>query len=128
MAGTDRIAIVDDDVAVREATSGLLRSLGYDTGTFGSVEHFLGSTLDSEWSCVITDLKMPGLSGLDLQAELLARRNNVPVIFMTAFPDLSIEARALAAGAHAFLTKPCRQDTLAECVRSALQRNAPDPD
>lgn len=116
------IAVVDDDVAVRQATSRLLRSMGYRTETFESVEHFLGAN-GAGWSCVITDLKMPGRSGLDLQVELKARGDHVPVILLTAFPELSVEARALAAGAFAFLAKPCREDTLADCVRNALQQS-----
>jgi FixJ family two-component response regulator len=116
------IGVVDDDDAVRDAISQLLRSLGYRTATFGSVDCFFSSPSHADCACVITDLKMPGRSGLDLQAELRARGQNRPVIFLTAFPDLCIEARALADGAFAFLVKPCRDDVLAECVECAIAR------
>jgi FixJ family two-component response regulator len=116
------IAVVDDDHAVRDATSQLLRSLGYRTATFDSVDRFFASPHHADCSCVITDVKMPGRSGLDLQAELRARGQWRPVIFLTAFPDLCIEARALADGAFAFLIKPCREDVLAECVEAAIAR------
>jgi FixJ family two-component response regulator len=118
------IAIVDDDGAVRQAHSRLLRSLGYRTETFESAEQFLANECDGRWACVISDVKMPGLSGLELQAELVARGNRTPIILVTAFPDLALEAKALQAGAHAFLAKPYREDMLAACVRSALLRAA----
>jgi FixJ family two-component response regulator len=121
------IAIVDDDEAVRHATSRLLRSLGYRTETFASAEAFLSSPAQANWSCLITDLKMPGLSGLDLQAHLRARGNQRPVIFMTAYWDLGTEALALAGGAFAFLGKPCQETLLAGCVEAALRRDLVSP-
>src|SRR5215203_2580595 len=100
------IAIVDDDDAVREATKTLVRSLGYNASTFGSAEEFLNSKQFSNTSCLITDLQMPGLSGLDLQDRLIAKGHRIPIVFLTGDSDESLRARALKAGAIAFLSKP----------------------
>ena len=106
------IAIVDDDEALREAMKSLVRSLGYGVSTFGSAEEFLKSEQVSDISCLITDLQMPGLSGLDLQDLLIARGHRFPIIFITGFPDENVRARAMKAGAVAFLTKPVNADQL----------------
>ena len=100
------IAIVDDDEALREAMKLLVRSLGYHASTFGSVEEFLKSKQFGNTSCIITDLQMPGLSGLDLQDMLIARGHRTPIIFITAYPDENVRIRAMKAGAIAFLSKP----------------------
>jgi FixJ family two-component response regulator len=121
-----RIAVIDDDIAVREATGRLLRSLGYDVATFESAEHFLRSACH-EWACLITDVRMVGMSGVDLQAELITAGHRMPIIFMTAFPEENIRSRALSAGAHAFLTKPCREQSLVDCIESALRPRAAHP-
>ena len=81
------IAIVDDDDVVREAMKSLMRSLGYNASTFGSADEFLKSEQVSKTSCLITDLHMPGLSGLDLQDRLIAAGHRFPIIFLTAYPD-----------------------------------------
>jgi FixJ family two-component response regulator len=118
------ISIVDDDQAVLEATNGLIRSLGYDAATFASAEAFLESERVCDTSCLITDLHMPGLNGLDLQARLIADGHRMPVIFITAFPDDSVRARAMNAGAICFMSKPFTDDHLIRCLNKALNSSA----
>ena len=115
------IAIVDDDEYVRQATGGLLRSLGYRIATFATAEKFLNSGQLQEISCLITDVQMPGMSGLELQARLKAEAHRIPVIVMTAFPDDSVCDRATQQGASCFLTKPFSQETLTACLDRALK-------
>jgi len=114
------ISIVDDDRSVREATRGLVRSLGYGATAFASAEDFLQSDHVSDTACLITDVQMPGLSGVDLQSRLIAQGNRTPVIFITAFPEERIRARAMAAGAVGFLSKPFNEDHLIEHIHTAL--------
>ena len=118
---TTIIAIVDDDPAVRRGISGLLRSLGFAAIDFSSAEEFLNSGRATDISCVITDVRMPGMSGIDLQDRLIAAGHKIPVIFMTAFPEERTKTRAIKAGAFGFLTKPFPQNTLLDCVHSALR-------
>ena len=115
------IAIVDDDDVVRRAMKSLMRSLGYDASTFGSAEEFLNSEQISRTSCLITDLHMPGLSGLDLQERLIAEGHRIPIIFLTAYPDEDVRMRAMKAGAVAFLSKPCNEGDLLACLDKALK-------
>jgi FixJ family two-component response regulator len=115
------ISIVDDDAFVRDSIGDLLASLGYRSQTFASSEEFLKSGQVSNTVCLITDLNMPGLNGLDLQAHLLEKGYCTPVIFVTAFPDSKARERALKAGAVAFLSKPFEEDSLIHAVGSALQ-------
>jgi FixJ family two-component response regulator len=115
------IAIVDDDEALREAMKSLVRSLGYGVSTFGSAEEFLKSEQVSDTSCLITDLHMPGLSGLDLQDLLIARGHRFPTIFLTAYPDEDVRIRAMKAGAIAFLSKPFNADHLLGYLERALK-------
>jgi FixJ family two-component response regulator len=114
------ISIVDDDAFVRQAIGELVQSLGYTAATFPSAEHFLESGRVEETSCLITDLQMPGLSGLDLQSHLLAHGRRTPIIFITAFPEEKFRTRALNAGAVGFLSKPCDEDALINCLETAL--------
>ena len=114
------ISIIDDDPIVREAIADLVQSLGYEAATFESAEQFLASGAVAETSCLITDLQMPGQSGLELQKQLLAEGHRTPVIFVTAFPEEKFRNRAMTAGAVAFLSKPFRDDTLIDCVKNAL--------
>ena len=118
---TTIIAIVDDDPAVRRGISGLLRSLGFAAIDFSSAEEFLNSGRATDISCVITDVRMPGMSGIDLQDRLIAAGHKIPVIFMTAFPEERTKTRAIKAGAFGFLTKPFAQNALLDCVHSALR-------
>ena len=93
------ISIVDDDDFVRESLRDLIESLGYDVATFESAERFLKTTCLAETSCLITDLQMPGLSGIDLQGRLIADGRYIPIIFVTGFPDEKFRVRAMSAGA-----------------------------
>lgn len=117
------ISIIDDDRSVRAATYNLVRSLGYIVHAFASAEEFLRSTQLNGTSCVIADVQMPAMSGVELQAHLLAQGHRVPFIFITAFPVESICARALKAGATCFLTKPFDGETLIKCLDNALGRH-----
>src|SRR6202167_5656444 len=106
------VAIIDDDASVRATTDSLVRSLGYIVGTFASAEEFLRSDHLDDLSCVIADVQMPGMSGVELQSRLLTQGNHVPFIFVTAFPDERVRAQALRAGAICYLTKPFDGDSL----------------
>jgi FixJ family two-component response regulator len=118
------ISIIDDDASVRAATDNLLRSLGYVAHTFASAEEFLRSTQFNETSCVIADVQMPAMTGVELQALLLAQGHRVPFIFITAFPEETIRGRAMKAGAICFLTKPFDRLTLIKCLDTALERHS----
>jgi len=115
------ISIVDDDASIREAMFGLVRSLGFDAATFSSAEYFLQSEQVEGTLCLITDVQMPGLSGVELQNHLISCGSAIPVIFVTAFPEQRIEARVLQAGAIGFLSKPFDDETLIECLNRALK-------
>ena len=119
------ISIVDDDGSVRAATGNLVRSLGYAVHTFASAEDFLRSPHLNDTSCVITDVRMPAMSGLDLQACLLARGQILPFIFVTAFSIEGDRERALKAGATCFLSKPFDGEALVACLETALARTPP---
>ena len=114
------IAIVDNDERVREATGNLVRSLGYQASTFGSADEFLNSEQIRDTSCIITDLHMPGLSGIDLQDWLIARGHRIPIIFITGHPEEKLRMRAMKAGAIGFLSKPCRDEHLLGYLNKAL--------
>jgi FixJ family two-component response regulator len=123
MRSTPLISIVDDDESHREATKGLIRSLGYQAATFASAEEFLQSDSVDNTSCLITDVQMPGLSGIDLQRGLIARGVEMPTIFITAFPEEGTRVRALTAGAFGYLGKPFSEESLVECLDKALGRS-----
>jgi FixJ family two-component response regulator len=114
------ISIVDDDEPTRESTKGLVRSLGYQAATFASAEEFLQSDSLDSTACLITDVQMPGLSGIDLQRGLIAQGILMPTIFITAFPEEETRARAMKAGAVGYLSKPCREESLLKCLDRAL--------
>ena len=116
------ISIVDDDPSVRAATYNLLRSFGYSVHTFHSAESFLQSPQLAKTSCAVVDIRMPAMSGLEMQAHLRAQGNGVPIIFITAVPDADARARAFAAGASGFLTKPFDKNALIDCINRALSR------
>jgi FixJ family two-component response regulator len=116
------ISIVDDDPLVRESTVDLLNSIGYAATGFESAEDFLDSDQVNSTSCLITDLQLPGLNGIELQEHLKQDGNRVPVIFITAFPEARLQARAMAAGAVAFLTKPYEEAALIDSLDAALKR------
>jgi FixJ family two-component response regulator len=115
------IAIVDDDRSVREAAKKLIGSLGYATATFASAEEFLESGHLRDTACLITDVQMPGMSGVDLHDHLTANGHSTPVIFVTAYPEKSVRARVLDAGAFGFLSKPFSEESLIECLDRALE-------
>jgi FixJ family two-component response regulator len=116
------VAIVDDDDSVRGTLKELLRAAGYASQTFESAEHFLGSGHHQETACLITDIRMPGMSGLELQAQLNRERCKIPTIFITAHGDEEMRFQALRAGAVEFLPKPFDDEILIESVRAALNR------
>jgi FixJ family two-component response regulator len=120
MRSASLISIVDDDESMREATKGLLRSLGYRASTFGSAEEFLQSDSLNNTDCLIADVQMPGLSGVDLQDWLITRGIRMPTIFITAFPEEGTRARAMTAGAVGYLGKPFSEESLLKCLNSAL--------
>lgn len=119
--GLTMISIVDDDKSVRESANSLIRSLGYATATFASGEEFLESGCLSDTECLITDVKMPGMSGVDLQSQLIANGNRTPVILVTADPDERTRERALGAGALGFLIKPINEESLIACLERATR-------
>ncbi|WP_352647690.1 response regulator [Mesorhizobium sp. M0408] len=114
------IAIVDDDEGVRSALTSLLRSLGYEVRSYASALEFLGDDAAGDPGCMITDIQMPGMTGDELQAELIARGRVFPMIFMTAFPTEATRARVVAAGALAYLDKPADGDAIARFTERAF--------
>lgn len=116
------ISIVDDDECVRDAMGGLVRSLGYVSATYSSAEDFLDSDHITDTSCLITDLHMPGLTGVELHRRLLADGFTVPTIFITGLPDETTRTQVLAAGAIAFLSKPVGEKSLSDSLKTALIR------
>ncbi|HWX07733.1 MAG TPA: response regulator [Bradyrhizobium sp.] len=116
------ISVIDDDASVRAATDNLLSSHGYLVQAFASAEEFLQSTHLHSSSCVIADVQMPGMSGLDLLTHVRAQGHDAPFIFITAFPEDSVRARALKAGAIGFLAKPYAAPALINCVKIALRQ------
>lgn len=114
------ISIIDDDESVREATKSLVRSLGYKAAVFASAEEYLQSNWLDDSSCLITDLHMPGMSGVDLQDRLIADGRQIPMIFVTAYYEEKVRDRVLDAGAYGFLRKPFNDESLIECLDKAL--------
>ena|ERR1700744_583461 len=116
------VAIVDDDGSMRSALQGLLKAVGLSSRAFESAEDFLGSGHQRETACLIADIRMPGMSGLELQARLNAEHCRIPTIFITAHGDEEMRLQALRAGAVEFLPKPFDDEILVESVRAALDR------
>jgi FixJ family two-component response regulator len=117
------ISIVDDDESVRIAMNRLVRSLGYNVYTFASAEDFLRSPRVSDTSCLITDVQMPGMNGVELQSRLRDDGHRMPIVFITSYPDERTRNRSLDAGAVCYLTKPFDEQTLITCLKMALQEN-----
>lgn len=115
------IAIVDDDEAVRVALAGLLKSAGLTARAFESAEKFIESGQQLHTACLITDIRMPGMSGIELQAKLNAEHCRIPIVFITAHGDTQMRMHALRAGAVEFLAKPFNDEALLESVRAALE-------
>lgn len=118
------ISVVDDDPSVVEAVVSLLESVGYSAAGFTSAEEFVNSTRLGRTACLILDVSMPGMGGLELQRRLAARVDHTPIIFITAHSGDAISAEALRQGAVAFLRKPFSQESLLDAVRSGLARRA----
>ncbi|RUV69743.1 MAG: response regulator [Mesorhizobium sp.] len=122
MSKIPTIAIVDDDEGVRASLASLVRSLGYDVRSYSSALEFLDDKIADDPGCMITDIQMPGMSGDELQTELMARGRIFPMIFMTAYPSEATRIRVMSAGAHAFLDKPVHADAIADCLKQ-VSRN-----
>jgi FixJ family two-component response regulator len=121
MSENPLIAVVDDDASMRGALRRLLRSVGFRAAEFASAEEFLQAGQLQDTACVIVDVRMPRMSGLELQQHLATIQCPVPLIFITAHGDDEVRARALRAGAVAFLDKPFREEVLLRAIQSALQ-------
>jgi FixJ family two-component response regulator len=118
---TKLVAIVDDDDSMRGALHGLLKAVGLPALAFASAEEFLNSGQQHQTACLIADIRMPGMSGLDLQARLNSERCRIPTIFITAHGDAKMRLQALREGAVEFLSKPFDDEALLESVRAALE-------
>ena len=119
------VAIVDDDESVRSALQGLMKAVGLPARAFASAEEFLESGQREETGCLITDIRMPGMSGLELQATLNADHTRIPIIFITAHGDEKMRTQALRAGAVEFVAKPFDDEALVVSVRAALESLSP---
>ena len=121
MSEAPLVSIVDDDALARDGIRALVESLGYNSATFMSAENFLEDGLIAETTCLITDLQMPGLSGLELQQVLRSQGYHTPVILITAYSNEKHQTRALNNGAIGFLTKPFDERLLIECLTTAIE-------
>jgi RNA polymerase sigma factor (sigma-70 family) len=117
------VLVIDDDHDVREGLKALLQSVNLDSRTYRSAPEFFRSKLPDQVSCLILDIRLPGLSGLDFQAELVKANVNIPIIFVTGYGDIPMSVKAMKAGAVEFLTKPVREQDLLDAVRAALDRD-----
>jgi FixJ family two-component response regulator len=115
------VAVVDDDLSIQSALKDLLESVGLLSECYGSAEEFLVSDQLNQTACLVLDIRMPGMSGLDLQARLKTEGRRIPIIFITALGDTQTEAQAIKAGALGFLSKPFDDEVLLERVRAALK-------
>jgi FixJ family two-component response regulator len=116
------ISIVDDDESVRVAMESLIGSLGYNVYTFSSAKEYLQSPRVNDTSCLISDVQMPNMTGVELQGALIAQGYRTPIIFVTGFPDKGIQEQAMTAGAVCFLKKPLDAQTLSKYLDKALQQ------
>src|SRR5437667_2846822 len=117
------VFVVDDDPSVRRAIQRLVESVGLQVELFGSAQEFLRSERPDAPSCLVLDIRLPGISGLDLQRELLEANIHIPIIFITAHADIAMTVRAMKAGAVEFLTKPFRDQDLLDAIHLALERD-----
>jgi FixJ family two-component response regulator len=117
------VYVVDDDADVREGLKDLFESVGLEAQLFSSATEFLSKKLPDEVSCLILDVRLPGVSGLDFQADLAAAQIKIPIIFITGHGDIPMTVKAMKAGAVEFLTKPVREQDLLDAVRAALDRD-----
>ena len=121
---TPRIYVVDDDESARTGLGRLLRSVGFRVTTFVSAQEFLDHGQVENGALLVLDVRMPGISGLELQKRLSARGSRLPIIFLTAFEDPQVRSEALKAGSIAFLQKPVEEETLLEAIKRASRRKA----
>jgi FixJ family two-component response regulator len=121
------ISIVDDDASIREALKSLMRSVQVNADAFASAEEFLASERLNDTACLILDLKLPGMSGFDLQNHLNIERRGIPIIFITAHADEASRQRALEGGAIDFLSKPVRREPLFKAIQSAIETSDEQP-
>ena len=124
----EHIAVVDDDELMRDAIEGLIESMGHKATTFESADQFLASHLRREVTCIVADIQMPGRSGLDLQAALVAEGVATPIIFVTALPREDARRRAIEGGSQCFLIKPFEAQDLVRCIEEALTHAGPRSD
>ena len=117
------VFVVDDDSSVREAIKSLIKSVGLRVETFETAQQFLGSKRPEVPGCVVLDVRLPGLSGLDLQRQLAANEIKLPIIFITGYGDIPMSVSAMKAGALEFLTKPFRDQDLLDAIQKALERD-----
>jgi FixJ family two-component response regulator len=118
-----KISVIDDDDLVREGIESLLRSLRYDVDTFASAGEYLACNRVHDYSCIIADMRMPDMTGIDLQKRLSKDGFSIPIIFMSACPTEALTRRAMDAGAIGFLCKPLKIESLIEYLGQALQKN-----
>ena len=118
------VCIVDDDAAVREALDSLFRSVGLNVAAFGSVADFLARENANAPGCLVLDVRLPGVNGLDFQAQMAAMDNRLPIVFMTGHGDIPMSVRAMKAGALDFLSKPFRDQDMLDAVSMAIERDA----
>jgi len=123
MAERPLVAIVEDDQSLRNATRDLLKAAGLSTATFEDAESFLGSASRAAAACLVADMRMPGMSGLELHQALIASGHGIPTVIITAHPEELTRSRARDAGISCYLTKPFTPDELLECVREALAKS-----
>lgn len=123
MSGAPLVFVVDDDRSVRSSLKFLISSVGLEVESFDSADTFLKRKLPDAPSCLVVDVRLPGLSGLDFQCELAARNIRIPIVFITGHGDIPMTVRAMKAGAVEFLTKPFRDQDLLDAVRVALERD-----
>src|ERR1700752_1519065 len=122
-ASTQLVYVIDDDASMRQAISRLLHAIGLTVRTFGSAREFLSTRLPDLPACLVLDVRLPGLSGLDLQREMVERGIHVPVIFITGHGDIPMSVQAMKAGAVEFLTKPFRDQDLLDAIEQATERD-----
>jgi FixJ family two-component response regulator len=120
---TGVVYVLDDDAFVRQGLDNLLQSVGLQVMTFASVKEFLGSARPDAASCLVLDIRLPGVSGLEFQSELVKSNINIPIVFITGHGDIPMTVRAMKAGAVEFLAKPIREQDLLDAVRIALDRD-----
>jgi FixJ family two-component response regulator len=117
------VFVIDDDASVRDAITGVAKSVGLHAETFASTQDFLRGWCSTGPSCLVLDVRLPGLSGLDFQQELASNDISIPIIFLTGYGDIPMTVRAMKAGAVEFLTKPFRHQDLVEAIQKALDRD-----